>query len=93
LLTFGNDIICYDQLFELAQMSNLPICVRNICNINNQYDVATYRTFHLDLISMCQKDGVLLPKKTGFFVYMFILGSFLFFENMKLLINLSISNC
>jgi len=83
LLTFGNDTIRYDQLLELAQMPNSPICVRDVRNVDKQDDAAAYRTFHSDLISICQKDGVLSPEKTGFFVYMFILG-----KNMKSLINL-----
>ncbi|PKY35084.1 hypothetical protein RhiirB3_455442 [Rhizophagus irregularis] len=55
-------------------MPNSPICVRDVRNVDKQDDAAAYRTFHSDLISMCQKDGVLMPGKAGFFVYMFILG-------------------
>ena len=68
-------ILFYDQLLELVQMSNSPICVRDVCNVDKQDNAAAYRTFHSDLISICQKDGVLLSRKTGFFIYMFILGS------------------
>ncbi|RGB23509.1 hypothetical protein C1646_806418, partial [Rhizophagus diaphanus] len=74
LLTFGNDTIHYDQLLELAQFPNSPICVRDVCNVDKQDDAATYQTFHSDLISICHKDGILSLGKTGFFVYMFILG-------------------
>jgi hypothetical protein len=76
LLTFGNDTIRYDQLLELAQMPNSSICIRDVRNVDKQDDAAACRTFHSNLISICQKDGVLLSEKTGFFVYMFILGEF-----------------
>ncbi|RGB40825.1 hypothetical protein C1646_752805 [Rhizophagus diaphanus] len=42
LLTFGNDTIHYDQLLELAQFSNSPICVRDVRNVNKQDDATTY---------------------------------------------------
>uniref|UniRef100_U9SND4 Uncharacterized protein n=1 Tax=Rhizophagus irregularis (strain DAOM 181602 / DAOM 197198 / MUCL 43194) TaxID=747089 RepID=U9SND4_RHIID len=48
-------------------MPNSPICVRDVRNVDKQDDAAAYRTFHSDLISMCQKDGVLMPGKAGFF--------------------------
>ncbi|GES76206.1 hypothetical protein GLOIN_2v1777971 [Rhizophagus clarus] len=58
LLTFGSDTVRYDQLLEFAQIPNSPICIRDVRNVDKQDDAAAYRTFHSDLISMCQKDGV-----------------------------------
>ncbi|GBC29582.2 uncharacterized protein OCT59_008720 [Rhizophagus irregularis] len=42
LLAFENDTIRYDQLLELAQFPNSPICVRDVCNVDKQDDAAAY---------------------------------------------------
>ncbi|PKB92153.1 hypothetical protein RhiirA5_304270 [Rhizophagus irregularis] len=48
-------------------MPNSPICVRDVRNVDKQDDAAAYRTFHSDLISMCQKKWCFNTRKSWLF--------------------------
>ena len=79
LLSFGNSTIHYGQLFTLCQQSESILYKRDVIKLDRQDDDAAYRIFCTRNLEQLLDNGQLSNDNKGIFVYLFIMGRFIYF--------------
>jgi hypothetical protein len=78
LLSFGNSTVHYGQLFTLCQQPESILYKQDVIKLDRQDDDAAFRIFCARNLEQLLDNGQLSNDNTGLFVYLFIMGGFIF---------------
>ena len=79
LLSFGNSIVHYRQLFTPYQQSESILYKQDVIKLDRQDDNAAYYIFCVQNLEQLLDNGQLSNDKKGLFVYLFIMDRLFLF--------------